>query len=230
MICGACSTAAMRPTAPSSDRINRITYRRTGRTDPDTGEDRRARILPPQGRFRLDPHSPVVYALENLDPSTGTATKATIFRERVIAARTPHSHADSPADAIAICLDRAGAIELPAIADLLGTDEHQARQALQGLAFTDPEKPEKLVPAAEYLSGNVRRKLTTAIAAAHDADDDRWEENIAALQQVIPADLTPAEISAHLGAAWIDAPIIHQFLTELLQDASVQVEHPGGST
>ena len=228
--------------------INRITYRRTGRVDEVTGEDRLARISPPQGRFRLDPHAPAVYALENFDATNGTATKAPIMAGRVVAPRTPRLGADSPADAVAISMDTWGEVRLPEVARLLGRTEDDTRRALTGLAFTDPMSvnpvdeqgaeiagTERLIPAPEYLSGNVRVKLVQAEAAAERdaATPDggrRWDANIAALREVVPTDLAPPEIDARLGAAWIDADIVQQFLREILVDPKVLVEHPGGST
>jgi len=210
--------------------INRITYRRTGRLDEHTGADRLARIAPPQGRFRLDPHSPAVYALENFDATLGSAVKAPIMSGRVIAPRTPRLGADSPADAVAICLDTHGQIRLPEVARLLGRTEENTRTAITGLVFTDPTRPEEMVPAPEYLSGNVRDKLAAAETAADRGGGHQWELNIAALRAVIPADLTPAEIDARLGASWIDAGVVQQFLREILDDPSIRVEHPGGST
>ncbi len=209
--------------------VNRVTTRRTGRIDPDTGQERLARIRPPQGGFRGDPHAPAVYALEEYDATTGTARKAAIMNGRVIAPRPQRLGADAPADALAICLDSHGQVRLNEIARLLGVDEPQARHALGTLVFVDPEQGQRLVPAPEYLSGNVRAKLRAAEDAAEHDQTQHWQANIAALREVIPADLGPAEIDARLGASWIAADIVAQFLRELLDDPSVQVENPGGS-
>jgi N12 class adenine-specific DNA methylase len=207
--------------------INRIKHRPTGRSDP---EPRLARIRPPQGGFRSDPHSPAVYALELYDEELNQTERASIFTERVVAPRVPRLGADTPADAVAICLDTHGRVDLREIARLLGRTEEQARADLQGLVYADPAQAGRLLPAAEYLSGNVRIKLAQARAAAEAAGDARWSENIAALEAVLPTDLTPAEIAVRLGAAWIPASVVEQFLTELLDDTTIRVEHPGGST
>src|SRR6185437_8801100 len=145
--------------------LNRFTVRRTGRTDPATGEPATARVAPPQGGFRGDPFSPLVYALEEFDAAEQRATKAAIFTARVIAPRAPRFGADTAADALAICLDTHGEPRLPEIARLLGVTEEQARRELGTLVFDDPASG-RLVPAAEYLSGNVRYKLRTARHAA----------------------------------------------------------------
>jgi len=205
--------------------LNRFALRRTGRIDPATGEPVMARIRPPQGGFAADPFAPLVYALEQFDPAGQRAAKAAIFRERVIAPRAPRLGADTPADALAICLDTRGEVQLGEIARLLGTTGDDAREQLGTLVFDDPATGQ-LIPAAEYLSGNVRKKLRDAEHAA--GTDPSFEANVAELRRVIPADLTPGEIDARLGAAWIGKDYVEQFLIEILDDASLRVEHPGG--
>ena len=205
--------------------VNRFSWRPTGRPDPDTGGEKLARIRPPQGGFRSDPFAPLVQALEEFDPVSQTAAKAAIFTSRVVAPRNPRLGADNGADALAICLDVLGEVRLDAIARLLGTDEDQARRELGTLAFDDPGTG-RLVPAAEYLSGKVRDKLEAAERAA--ADDPRYGVNAEELRKVIPADLMPSEIDARLGASWIDASHVRDFLAEILADPGVRVEHPGG--
>ena len=205
--------------------LNRFSLRRTGRADPATGESAMARVAPPQGGFRGDPFAPLVYALEEFQPAGQRAAKASIFTHRVIAPRTPRLGADTAADALAICLDTHGEAKLAEIARLLGVSEDQARAELGALVFDDP-RTGRLIPAAEYLSGNVRAKLRAAEQAAHD--DPRLGVNAAELRKVIPADLSPGEIDARLGAAWIDAGYVQQFLREILDDPRLRVEHPGG--
>ena len=210
--------------------INRVSTRRTGRIDPDTGQERLARIRPAQGRFRDDPHSPAVYALEHYDAALGTAAKASIFTERAVAPRAPRLGADTAEDAVAICLDTHGRVELAEVARLLGRTGTEARDALGDLVFDDPEEPTRLLPASEYLSGNVRTKLAAARAAAGRDGIDRWSANIAALAAVQPVDLAADDISVRLGASWISADVVADFLTEMLDDTTIRVEHPGGST
>jgi hypothetical protein len=192
--------------------LNRFSLRRTGRVDPATGAEVMARVRPPQGGFRIDPYAALVLALEEFDPVGQRAAKAAIFRERVVAPRAPNLGADTAADALAICLDTCGEVRLSEIARLLGVCEDEAREQLGALVFDDPAEPGALVPAAEYLSGNVRDKLRAAEQAA--ADDPRYTVNVDRLRAVLPADLTPGEIDARLGAVWIDARYVEQFLRE----------------
>ena len=208
--------------------INRYTLRRTGRTDSDTGDERMARITPPAVRIltKHDPFAPLVRALENFDDITHTAAAAAILTERVVQPRAPRLGADTPQDALAICLDTRGRVELDEIARLLGTNAADARQQLGELVYQDPAAG-GLVTAAEYLSGEVRQKLEAAREAA--GHDPALRVNVQALERVLPADLGPEEIQPRLGAAWIDAETHQQFLAELLDDPSVVVEHPGGA-
>ena len=140
--------------------------------------------------------------------------------------RAPRLGADTPQDALAICLDTRGRVELDEIARLLGTNAADARQQLGELVYQDPAAG-GLVSAAEYLSGEVRQKLEAARDAA--GHDPALRVNVQALERVLPADLGPEEIQPRLGAAWIDAETHQQFLAELLDDPSVVVEHPGGA-
>ena len=206
--------------------LNRCSWRRTGRMDPDTGAERLARVRPRRGGFRTDPFAPVVDALEIYDAEDNRAAKAAIFHRRVVAPPPARLGAESPADALAICLDDYGEVRLSEIARLLGADETTTRAELDLLVFDEPGTGQ-LVPAPEYLSGNVRAKLAAATQAA--ADDSRYEANVSALWAVIPEDLGPDAIDARLGAAWIADTYVEQFLRETLDDPTVAVEHAGGS-
>ena len=93
------------------------------------------------------------------------------------------------------------------------------------LVFDDPAAG-RLVPAPEYLSGDVREKLRQAEAAA--ADDPAYQVNVTALTEVIPPDLGPAEIEARLGAVFITPAEVQQFLRETLADESVTVTRRRG--
>jgi N12 class adenine-specific DNA methylase/SAM-dependent methyltransferase len=207
--------------------INRFSLRRTGRTDPETGEDTYAQMRPRQGGFGYDPHAAAVTGLENFDPATGHAVKTAVFHQRVIAPRAPRLGADTPADAVAISLDAYAEVRLPEVARLLGVDETQARAQLGSLVFDDPEQAGALLPAAEYLSGNVRAKLDTARIAA--ADDERYAPNVTALQEAVPGDILPEQIHAALGAVWIGPEDVQAFLAETLGDPHLAVQHAGGS-
>ncbi|WP_446225054.1 helicase-related protein [Nocardia sp. IBHARD005] len=204
--------------------INRCTWHPTGRVDGGGEPVMSVRRPPVMRLFRDDPHAPVVLALEDYDATTDTAVKMAIMRQRVVAPRSPRLGADTAEDAMAICLDTHGHIDLPVIASLLGIDDDQARAQCRGLIYPDPTEDGRFVPAPEYLSGNVRLKLDQARDAAA-ANPETYSDNVTALTAVIPADLGPAEIDARLGAVWIDAPDVQAFLNEILNDDTITVEH-----
>ena len=205
--------------------INRFALRSTRRTDRDTGEPVTQRIAPPVMRIlREDPHAPLVFALESFDETTQTAAPAPLLSRRTLIARDPVRRVEEPDAALAVCIENFGEVRLDHIAELLGTTPSDARAALGELVFEDPVG-HRLVPAAEYLSGNVRRKL----AAAVDAQQARPElaVNVAALEKVQPPDLGADEVEPRLGAVWIDAATHQQFLREILDDRRLIVEAPG---
>ncbi|BEH01862.1 lactate dehydrogenase [Brooklawnia propionicigenes] len=202
--------------------LNRYTLRRTGRTNA-AGEETHARVVPtPIRLLRSDPFGALVLALEQFDDTEQTATPAALMTRRVVAPRTEVQGVDTPADAVAVSLDRTGRIELPLIADMLGMDEDEARGALTGLVFTDPVTDE-LIHAPAYLSGDVRTKLD---AAAERAADPAFQANVDALSEVVPEPLGVQEIAPRMGAVWISADVHAQFLNELLRTSEVRVENP----
>ena len=207
--------------------VNRTGWKRTGKTDAE-GNDVLARHRPPQGKFSQDPYAAAVYALEDFDPETGQAAKAVIFTQRVVTTRQTPESASDPADAVAICMDQAGKVRLADAARLLGSaSPEEARTALGELVYDEPGTG-RLVPAAEYLSGKVRKKLREAGQAA--GDDPRFEVNVAALRRALPPDLGPGEIDARLGASWIDPRYVQQGLREILEDPELKVEKGHGTS
>ena len=203
--------------------VNRYTLRATGRTN-DAGEATYARIVPSAVRLlRSDPFGPLVLALERFDDQDQTALPAAILHRRVVAPRAEVRGVETPVDAVAVSLDRTGEIDLALIADLLGMPEPEARQALAGMVFTDPDTA-GLVHAPAYLSGDVRAKLNAARARA--ADDPSFQANVDALAEVLPPDLGVEDITARLGAVWISEGTHQQFLRELLRSEDVAVENP----
>lgn len=213
--------------------LNRFTPTPTGRVDPLTFEPVMAARRPRQGGFHgtgsalPDPGAALVYALEIFDPATQAAAKAGIFTRRTVARRTHPDQAGTPEDAVAISLDRHGRVDLAHVAALLGVSQAGAREQLGTLVYADPDQGGALVTAAAYLSGNVRDKLRSALAAA--ITDPAYEGNVTALTAVIPADLTPADIGVTLGAPWIPAGDVQDFLQHILEDPRLSVTHPGGS-
>lgn len=211
--------------------VNTVKVTETSRLDKH-GDPIVSRRYPPAMRtFRTDPHRAVVCALEHYDERTGTATKAAIFTGRVVAPRVVPTSVESPADALAIVLDTHGRVDLDHVASLLDVDTDVARERLGDLVFADPADDMRLVPAAAYLSGDVRQALRVAQEAVQNHPERAVElaVNVAALEKVVPEDLGPEDITARLGAVWIPERDVRDFLAETLDDARVSVVHAGGS-
>lgn len=206
--------------------VNTVKVSETSRLDKQGNPIVSRRYPPVMKTFRTDPHRTVVSALEHYDEKTGTASKAAIFTERVISPRVVPTRADSPADALAIVWDERREVDLDRIGALLDVSATEAREQLGSLVFDDP-MTNSLVPAAEYLSGNVRQKL--AAVEAEVSGRPELEVNAAALREVMPRDLGPEEITARLGAIWVPREDVEQFLRETLDDPSVRLGHGGGS-
>lgn len=197
--------------------LNRATTTR-GEPDPETGLATLSRRRPRMGGFRQDPDYVTVLALENYDDETRRAAKMAIFSQRVNQPAQRPAHAESPAEAIRLCLDTTGRLDLTVIAGLLSIPAGRVSAEIGGLAYLDPASGD-WVTAEEYLSGNVRDKLAAARAAATasgDAGAQQWAGNVAALEHVQPTGLGPDEIRARLGAPWIPASDVRAFAAETL--------------
>lgn len=190
-------------------------------------------------RLRKDPAFAAVLALEIFDDDTQTSTPAPILTRDVIAPAAPPLVVASAGEALAVSMNQLGTVDLALIASLMEGDITlaQARQELGNLVFDDPDTGE-LVPAVTYLSGDVRTKLATAQQAAED--DTRFTANVAALETVVPALLTPADIEARPGVTWVPIRDYRAFVQEVLAVeanvtyepvlASWEVQVPGGNT
>lgn len=209
--------------------INRFSLRPTGRTSPE-GDPAMARVVPPAVRTLMrDPRGPLVVALEVFDDQTGVASPAGILRSRQLTPRQPVTKAESAADAVAVCLDRHGRLDVATIAELLGCTPQAACQRLraESLAFEVPgAEPPSWEPAPAYLSGNVRRKLAEARLAAVD-DPERWRRNVDALRDAMPLEVGPSAITVRVGAVWIDAQDYTDYLAEISGDPRATVTHYG---
>lgn len=179
--------------------------------------------------FSGDPDAQPLLALEHYDAKTNTVKKADMFSRETIRSMQPAESAETAGEALGICLHETGSLDLGRIAQLLGKSKMEVSQELveSGLAFRDPS--EGWLPADQYLSGNVREKLTLARAAA--AVDPTFLPNVKALEDVQPPDVYYGDISVKLGAAWVPASDIQKFAGEALNlDADLfSIAHVGAT-
>lgn len=164
--------------------------------------------------FKSDPYAMNVAALEQYDSIAGTAEKAAIFSQRVVRRSVHRDHADTAEEALLLTLDRAGRVDLGAIAALWGRREADVIDALQGRIFLNPAT-QAWETDDEYLSGRVRRKLREARAAVEN--DSRYGLNVQALAMVQPTDVGPSSIHLGVGATWVGRDMYLAFVRELLR-------------
>ena len=195
--------------------INKVT--KTVRKMPD-GEVREYRSNPNLKGFD-DPDRYLTAAIENFDEETEKASKAAIMSKRVLEPDKEITHADTPEDALIASMNIKGRVDLPYMADLMGTNPEKIAKDLPGRIFKDPSTGEWQVAEA-YLSGNVRAKLAKARAMAKA--DKSFQPNVDALEAVQPQDIPPSGISARLGAPWVPKEDVRSFIRFLVgSDADV---------
>ncbi|MFE7446243.1 hypothetical protein ACFU7X_37995 [Streptomyces chartreusis] len=193
--------------------INRYTLAE-GQVDEETGEKAVSRRYPRLGGFRRDPDFVSVLALEDFDDETQTADKAGLLTRRVNRRIERPTSAETPEEALSLCLNFKNKIDVPVIAQLLGIDEDQVADELGELVFPDPDTGELLTKGA-YLSGPVVEKLERAEFLLSQGRED-LQRHVDALREVQPEPLPPEDIRAKLGAPWIPVEDVTAFAEELL--------------
>lgn len=169
--------------------------------------------------FREDSGYFLLCSLEDLDDEGNFKGKTDMFTKRTIRPAQAVDHVDTAEESLALSLSEQGHVDLEYMSKLTGKTTETVIKDLTGIIFRDPVKVDAdgnpiYLPADEYLSGNVREKLQAAKAVA--ANDPQFQINVAALEKVQPKDLEASEISVRLGATWIPAEYVQQFLEELL--------------
>jgi len=172
--------------------------------------------------FEQDSSYYLLCSLENLDEQGQLKSKAAMFTKRTIRPERTVTSVDTPSEALAVSIGEHGKVDLPYMAELLGTPGEYERitTELSGVIFkdpaadpTDPEAGWQM--ADEYLSGDVRAKLRMAQFAAET--NPEFAVNVDALTKAQPKELEASEIDVRLGATWLDPDIIQKFMTETFQ-------------
>ena len=157
-------------------------------------------------------------SLEVLDEEGGLKRKADLFTKRTIRSHRPAERVDTAVEALALSIGEKARVDMAYMGQLTGKDEDTLFADLQGVVFLNPDYGErggeKYLPADEYLSGNVRRKLAEVRTKAET--EPQYLPNVEALEKVQPVDLTASEISVRLGATWLNPEYIRQFIFETL--------------
>ena len=171
--------------------------------------------------FAEDSSYYLLCSLENINEDGELESKADMFTKRTIRPERKVTSVDTPSEALAISIGEKGQVDLPYMAELLGTpgEYRGIITELQGVIFKDPMAEARIdkgwQTADEYLSGEVRHKLKLAKIAAES--DPFFQINVTALEQAQPKDLDASEIDVRLGATWLDTDIIQQFMQETFE-------------
>ena len=169
--------------------------------------------------FASDESYFLLCSLEVLDDEGNFKRKADMFTKRTIKPHREVTSVETASEALALSIGEKARVDLPYMEQLTGKTQVELVQDLQGVIYKVPNsEPVSYVAADEYLSGNVRNKLTVAELAAKN--DPELAVNVEALKKVIPKDLSAAEISVRLGATWIPQDDIQRFVMELLTPSS----------
>jgi len=173
--------------------------------------------------FASDESYFLLCSLEVLDDEGNFKRKADMFSKRTIKPHQAITSVETASEALALSIGEKARVDLPYMAQLTGKPQAELIEDLQGVIFKVPNtEPAQYVAADEYLSGDVRVKLTIAETAAKA--DPELAVNVEALKQVIPKDLTAAEIAVRLGATWIPQEDYQQFVMELLTPSQYAAE------
>ena len=169
--------------------------------------------------FAADESYFLLCSLEVLDDEGNFKRKADMFTKRTIKPHREITSVETASEALALSIGEKARVDLSYMAKLTGKTQEEIVTELQGVIFRVPNtEPARYVAADEYLSGDVREKLKVAEIAAKS--DPALTLNVEALKQVIPKDLSAAEIAVRLGTTWIPESDIQQFVMELLTPSS----------
>lgn len=167
--------------------------------------------------FREDSAYYLLCSLENINEDGTLRSKADMFTKRTIRKHVIVEKAETSNEALMLSLSEKGQIDFDYMHQLTGFDKEKIIHDLKGVIYKIPhidDEEDVYVTADEYLSGNVREKLKIASLSAEM--DPSYKENVEALKQAMPQDLTASEIEVRIGATWIEPEIYHDFLVEIL--------------
>ena len=170
--------------------------------------------------FRQDSSYCLLASLEILDEDKNLKRLADIFTKRTIRKPEPVTSVDTPSEALALSIGEKAKVDVPFMAELCGKTEQEVTEELVGVIFRNPVT-QAWVTADEYLSGNVREKLATAETFA--ANHPEYQVNVEYLKRVQPKDLNASEIEVRLGANWIKAEYITDFMEQVFKTPSYYI-------
>ena len=172
--------------------------------------------------FRGDPDLPLLLSVVHYDRERGRATKAALFHERTITKRAVTAEVTDAKSALLVTLNECGRVDIEFLGELLRQAPDEFLPQLKGLVFLNPQT-RTWETDDDYLSGDVKTKLSAAEAAA--LTDPKYREHVEALQSVQPADLSATEIDARLGSTWLPPEDVARFAEQLLGEDGIDVQY-----
>ena len=172
--------------------------------------------------FNQDSSYCLLCSLEVLNEDGTLKCKADMFTKRTIKRQETVTSVDTPSEALAVSMSEKACVDIKYMETLLGGSEHYERivSELSGVIFknplSDPDDPYAgWENSDEYLSGNVREKLSIARLSAET--NPEYAVNVAALERVQPKLLDASEIEVRLGATWVDPKYINDFMRQVFE-------------
>ena len=190
--------------------------------------------------LREDSDFPLISSVEVVED--GELKKlADIFYKRTIAKAQIVEKVEKPEEALLASIAGKGMIDFSYMKKLSGLPESALIDQLKGQIFRNITEYQagtfqaenfSYVPADEYLSGNIRKKIKILDQYLKDletmpfAEGKQQERNASRelllfqrekLQEVMPREVAAEEIEVKLGAAWIPAEDVREFIIETLK-------------
>lgn len=198
------------------DKFLPINHQRVStRTNPTTGKEIITVRHPNLSAFSDDPDTHLVASIEKYDPDTDSAEPGAIFSQRILyPEKIPQI--ETALDAVSVCLNSIGKFDLDTVCSLAKKDRETIIAELGDTIYPDINDPTGTTwaLAEEILSGNVREKHTIAKSLA--SDNPIFSKVAEILENTIPKDLTPSEITMRPGASWIPPKILERFCKEIM--------------
>ncbi|SCW68767.1 Helicase conserved C-terminal domain-containing protein [Ruminococcaceae bacterium YRB3002] len=128
-------------------------------------------------------------------------------------------HADSIPDALILSLTTLGCVDIEYMAEITGEGLKTVINALKGAIYQNPETWGECFykgweTAEEYLSGNLVRKWNAA-NKANTEYNGYFEDNLRAIERILPPQVASKDIYVTLGSPWVPADVIDDFIVHL---------------
>ncbi len=164
--------------------------------------------------FNQDSSYCLLCSLENLDDEGNFIGKADMFSKRTIKKQEVVTSVDTASEALAVSLSEKAGVDLAYMSQLADKSVEEITKELAGVIFQNPVT-EEWETADEYLSGNVREKLSVARTFAENRPE--YAINVSSLESVQPKELDASEIEVRVGATWISPKYIEDFMRETFE-------------